>query len=229
MTKSFLSSTCHLPTVGLILGSAFFGYPAYGQSLTVPLPGCRCPEGYVPIGTVCVELDALLTNQSDVGSIMEFERHYEAVIRRVCPELICETEIRGSVDDVVVLDNGAIVEGGGPSLHSRDDAILYRNGATWHLFVEDDDSESVELVREPSHCRAPTTYPLSTSPEPHGRWSAGLLSYGDLFSVGNDQFEARTGCSGWRDGDRIVVMDSVCVSTTLLNVTRSESCQVWCR
>ena len=201
----------------LVVTSGSWG--ATQDTFTVPLPGCRCPEGYVPFRQVCVDAGVLLHGSSGdfaVG-IIDFERKNQDAIRRICPETVCDTEVRGNVDDIVVLDNDAIVELRSGSVRSRDDAILYRTGTRWHLFVEGEESESVDLIREPRYCATPTTYPL-------------LNSSGETFQVGGQVFDTTFGCYGWRAGDRIVNMDAICVfSTVLLNVTRGESCEARCR
>ena len=164
-------------------------------------------------------MGALLDRGSDNFGMgmLEFERQNQEAIRQVCPETVCDTEVRGSVDDIVVLDNGAIVELRSGSVRSRDDAILYNTGAGWHLFTEGEESESVDLIREPRYCATPMTHPL-------------LDSSGNTFQVGGQVFDTTFGCYGWRVGDRIVNMDTICVfSTVLLNVTLGESCEARCR
>jgi len=52
------------------------------------------------------------------------------------------------------------------------------------------------------------------------------------FVINGEKFDAKTYCMGWEEGDMVIFVDGsamgVCVAATLYNVTRRETCEVWC-
>ena len=54
----------------------------------------------------------------------------------------------------------------------------------------------------------------------------------ELFIINGEKFEAKTYCLGWDAGDIVVFIEGspngACVSAVLFNVTRKETCRVWC-
>ena len=54
----------------------------------------------------------------------------------------------------------------------------------------------------------------------------------EYFIINGEKFDAKTYCLGWEEGDMVVFVDGsplgACASATLYNVTRRETCEVWC-
>jgi hypothetical protein len=54
----------------------------------------------------------------------------------------------------------------------------------------------------------------------------------ETFIINGEVFKAKTYCLGWDKGDRVGFLDGsalgACVSATLYNFNRGETCRVWC-
>ena len=54
----------------------------------------------------------------------------------------------------------------------------------------------------------------------------------ELFIINGEKFEAQTYCLGWEEGERVLFIEGsafgACASAQLLNINRSETCDVWC-
>lgn len=54
----------------------------------------------------------------------------------------------------------------------------------------------------------------------------------ETFIINGEKFEAKTYCLSWEVGEQILFVDGnpngVCVTATLVNVDRNETCEVWC-
>jgi hypothetical protein len=54
----------------------------------------------------------------------------------------------------------------------------------------------------------------------------------EVFIINGEKYEAQTYGLGWDEGDTVIFMDGsplgVCVSATLYNLSRRDSCEVWC-
>lgn len=52
------------------------------------------------------------------------------------------------------------------------------------------------------------------------------------FIINGEKFDAKSYCLGWEEGDMVIFVDGsplgVCVTATLYNVARRETCEVWC-
>ena len=52
------------------------------------------------------------------------------------------------------------------------------------------------------------------------------------FIINGEKFDAKTYCLGWEEGDMVIFVDGspfgVCVTATLYNVSRRQTCEVWC-
>ena len=54
----------------------------------------------------------------------------------------------------------------------------------------------------------------------------------ELFIINGEKYEAQTYCMGWEAGERVIFIEGsefgACASAKLLNIDRSETCEVWC-
>jgi hypothetical protein len=54
----------------------------------------------------------------------------------------------------------------------------------------------------------------------------------EKFIINSELFQAQLYCLGWSEGDRVIFVEGsplgVCVSATLFNVDRRDTCEVWC-
>jgi hypothetical protein len=53
----------------------------------------------------------------------------------------------------------------------------------------------------------------------------------EKFVIDGELYEAKTYCIGWDEGDQVIFVDGtpgICVSATLFNMSRRQSCEVWC-
>jgi hypothetical protein len=54
----------------------------------------------------------------------------------------------------------------------------------------------------------------------------------EVFIINGEKYEAKTYCLGWDEGETVIFMEGsplgVCVSATVFNVDRRETCELWC-
>lgn len=54
----------------------------------------------------------------------------------------------------------------------------------------------------------------------------------ELFIINGEKFEAKLYCLGWYQGEQVIFLEGsplgVCVSATLFNINKRETCEVWC-
>jgi len=54
----------------------------------------------------------------------------------------------------------------------------------------------------------------------------------EKFVINGEVFEAKTYCLGWDEGDRVIFLEGspngACSSAKLYNLSREETCEVWC-
>jgi hypothetical protein len=74
----------------------------------------------------------------------------------------------------------------------------------------------------------------SSAPESQAQ-DAYLIEYAhndELFVINGEKFEAQTYCLGWEQGESVVFIEGsalgACASAELFNLSRKESCSVWC-
>ncbi len=65
-----------------------------------------------------------------------------------------------------------------------------------------------------------------------GGYMIEAASNDEVFIINGETFEAKVYCLGWEEGDRVRFIDGspygVCVTATLFNLNRDETCEVWC-
>ncbi|RCW82020.1 hypothetical protein [Phyllobacterium bourgognense] len=54
----------------------------------------------------------------------------------------------------------------------------------------------------------------------------------ETFVINGEVFEAKLYCLGWDRGDQVIFLSGsplgICVSAELFNITRNDTCRVWC-
>jgi uncharacterized metal-binding protein len=53
----------------------------------------------------------------------------------------------------------------------------------------------------------------------------------EKFVIDGELYEAKTYCMGWDEGDSVIFVDGTpgaCADATLFNMSRRETCEVWC-
>ncbi len=102
----------------------------------------------------------------------------------------------------------------------RKNALLFKDGRQWSLWIEGKTVFEVDLLRSPSSCRSPSTHQIEAAVND------------EVFIIKGEKFEAKTYCLGWNIGERVTFMDGseygACASASLFNVDNFETCEVWC-
>ena len=103
---------------------------------------------------------------------------------------------------------------------------------------------SLRLIEAASYCQTSDPTSDNQSPNcPSNGWVEDTPSYEideeveqyNLFQIDGRYFEAKTLCLGWYEGQRIIFDDgrapssSYCISATLYNLDKKETCDVWCK
>ena len=212
----------------LLLLVVLFPLCCRGQDVVLQEAEGHCPESYFPFEGVCVSSFAL-QNRSVAEIVSEIQRikggSSATDNQKQANESGCRTKITDDDGDILKLRNGAIVEktsyGYLGYIGYNKDAILLRKGTQYHLVIEGKDRVyRVDVLRPPNSCRSLSIYRIEAD---HND---------ELFIINGERFEAKLYCMGWYEGHRVAFLDGsaygACVSASLLNINRLETCDVWC-
>lgn len=197
---------------------------AIAQDVQLPNHNGQCTTGYFLFKGVCVSSNELEKKGADVlaREISEFMVNNRTKIRRAEPT-VCQTKIDEDNGDILKLENDAIVEisyGYLGYVGYRKDALLFKDGGQWKLWIEGKKVYKVDLLRSPSSCRSPSTHQIEAA------------ANDEVFIINGEKFEAQTYCLGWSEGENVIFIDGseygACASATLFNVNNFEICDVWC-
>ena len=193
-----------------------------------PVPGLGCPAEAFEIQGVCIKNSAFLQYSTSelTETLMKRKGMVAPSFSRSGPSrLMCESAVNEADDDVIRLQNGAILKKTGYEylgyISYGTEAILSKgSGGSGELLIADESPVSVRILRQPSFCSPVSTYRIEAADND------------ETFLINGEVFAARTYCLGWYEGDEVAFLDGspygACASATLYNVSRSESCAVWC-
>jgi hypothetical protein len=197
-----------------------------GQDVKLPAASGDCGEGYFAVESVCVSLLAVIERGTDAVAqeVLELMSPDPTRVYRRSSPTMCKTTIETDRGDVLVLENGAVVEitwGFLGYVGYRNDALLFRDGVQWKIWIEGKSNVfAVDMLRTPSFCTPPSTYYIEAA------------ANDEVFIINGEKYEAKLYCMGWSEGDAVVFLDGsalgVCVSATLFNPSRGQVCGVWC-
>ncbi len=190
-------------------------YPRSGQ----------CPESHLKFQGVCISSKILDERDTEtvVRQMMKFKSQNKPPLGSRGSLSACLTKIDEDKDDILKLENGAIVEvtrGYLGYVGYRKDALLFKEGSRWKIWIEGKKVFPVDLYREPQSCRAPSSYPIEAAVND------------EIFIINGEKFEAQTYCLGWSENESVIFLDGseygACASASIFNVDRAESCDAWC-
>ena len=208
----------------LVLMASLFAVNTMAQDVQLPNQDGQCTAGYFPYKGVCVSSNAIERKGADAiaRQITEFMMKNRSKIKAKEPN-ICSTKIDEDNGDILKLENDGIVEISSGYLGYvgyRKDALLFKDGRQWKLWIEGKKVFKVDLLRSPSSCRSPSTYQIEAA------------ANDEVFIINGEKFEAKTYCLGWNEGESVIFIDGseygACSSASLFNVDNFETCDVWC-
>ena len=203
---------------------ALVAVPVAAQDFMYPRAG-QCPATHLKFKGVCISSKLLEERGTEtvVRKMMEFKAKNKPQPGARGSLSACLTKIGEDKGDILKLDNGAIVEiarGYLGYVGYRKDALLFKDGSRWMIWIEGKKVFPADLYREPERCRAPSDYPIDAAVDD------------EIFIINGEKFEAQTYCLGWSEGESVIFLDGseygACASASIFNVERAESCDVWC-
>ena len=129
---------------------------AQAQDVQLPNQSGQCAPGYFPFKGICISSSALEKKGADIiaKEISAFMLKNRSKIKRTEPTL-CATKIDEDSNDILKLENDAIVEisyGYLGYVGYRKDALLFKDRRQWKLWIEGKKVFKVDLLRSPSFC-----------------------------------------------------------------------------
>jgi hypothetical protein len=209
----------------VVLVAMLFSADAWGQDIKLPDQAGTCSVGYLPDKGVCISSKALEEKGAEAiaRQLMHFLAGNQTSKGKTRRRALCQSKIDDDNDDILKLANGAIVEitrGYLGYVGYRKDVLLFKAGSRWKLWIEGKKVFNVDLLRAPTSCRSPSTYPIEAA------------ANDEVFIINGEKYEAQTYCLGWEEGESVVFLDGsaygACASASLFNVDQMETCDVWC-
>ena len=204
--------------------TALFAVPAFAQDFMYPRAG-RCPATHLKFQGVCIGSQILEERDTEtvVRQMMEFKAKNNPPPEARGSLSACLTKIDEDKDDILKLENGAIVEitrGYLGYVGYRKNALLFKESSRWKIWIEGKKVFPVDLYREPQSCRTPSAYPIEA------------VVNDEIIIINGEKFEAQTYCLGWSESESVIFLDGseygACASASIFNIDRAESCDVWC-
>ena len=204
--------------------TALLAVPALAQDFMYPHAGRR-PATHLKFQGVCINSQILEERNTEAvfRQMMEFKAKTSPPPKTRGSLSACLTKIDEDIGDILKLENGAIVEitqGYLGYVGYRKNALLFKKNSRWEIWIEGKKVFPVDLHRKPQRCSTPSAYPIEA------------VANDEIFVINGEKFEAQTYCLGWTENESVIFLDGseygACASASIFNISRAESCDVWC-
>ncbi len=194
----------------------------YAQDLKLPNDNGNCGSDFMPYNGICISVEALEKKGAGIISKELANFIHQSRDKIKIPE-VCETKIESDNGDILKLENGAIVEiltGYLGYVGYRKSSLIFKKDSQWQIYIEGKKVFKIDLLRQPSSCNSPSSYLIEA------------IGDDEFLIINGEKYEAKTYCFGWDEGDRVSFVDGsafgACTSTTIFNLNKLESCELWC-
>ncbi len=213
-----------------VLSAALFSAGSQAQIVGDTVADGSCQTGYTLIVDVCLAQSALGTHStSELIQLIEEHKGIKApklgAIASRSSSKLCQSKISEHEGDFFELRDGSFLKKTGYGYmgyigYAKDTLLILKFGSTGTLVIEGKSPFKVDVIRAPTRCSSPSSYPIE------------MAHNDEKFVINGELFEAKTYCLGWDVGESVIFLDGseygVCVSAELYNIDRSEECSVWC-